>query len=96
MPKLSFFIGALIGLGALSASVYAQELILEEVEGGYLIVNWEDTVVIDYLPPEEVEAVEEVEQVDEVPKNNGSDFLPHKGKKNNHKKNSKKNSKKNH
>jgi len=96
MPRLSFFLGALIGLGALSTSVYTQELILEETETGYLIVNWEDTVVVDTIPVE-TEEIEEV-QVEEVSGNTSSDFLPHKGKKSSHKKgkNLKKNSKKHH
>jgi len=69
MAKLSFILFALIGLCTLTFSVSAQagdnsdvELILEEVEGGYIIVNWEDTMVYDEAPEEEpVVPVEEQE-----------------------------------
>jgi len=73
MPRLSYIFGAIIGLTALSASTYAQtdipELILEETEGGYIIVNWEDTRTEDELPqevqPEEIEVEEIPEEVPE-------------------------------
>jgi len=70
MPRLSFVFGALIGLTALSTSIYAQadipELILEETEGGYIIVNWEDTRTEDEeAMPEEMIEVEQVPE--EIP-----------------------------
>jgi len=55
MTKLSVFLIAFIALSTLSFSVSAQddvELILEEVEGGYIIINWEDTKVYDEAPEE--------------------------------------------
>jgi len=71
MTKLSFLIMALLSLFALTVSVTAQdevELILEEVEGGYLIVNWEDTRTVHELP-EECQTppiiVQEMEEIDE-------------------------------
>ncbi len=84
MPRLSFIIGAIIGLGALSASTYAQDLILEETEGGYIIVNWEDTVVTDYLP-EETDIAVPVPPVIETSNNNDNGFLSKKSKKANKK-----------
>jgi len=53
MNKLSFFIATIFALifTILTETVQAQddipELILEETEGGYIIVNWEDTRVED-------------------------------------------------
>jgi len=72
MPRLSFVFGALIGLTALSTSIYAQadipELILEETEGGYIIENWEDTRVEDEeAMPEEIEVEEIFEETPEEP-----------------------------
>ena len=86
MSRLSFFIGALIGLGVLSASSYAEGLILEETEGGYIVVNWEDTQIIDYLP-EGVEAVDEVQPVNQVQDDQDSGFLGKKKSKKTTKKN---------
>jgi len=85
MPRLSFLIGVLLGLGALSATVYAEDGILEETEGGYIIVNWEDTGVIDYLR-EEVGVLELDLRVTQTPNNNDSGSLSKKSKKANKKK----------
>jgi len=45
MVKVSYLLGLTAGLCFLSTSVFAQELILEETEGGWIIENWEDTGV---------------------------------------------------
>ncbi len=45
MVKVSYLLGLTAGLCFLSTSAFAQELILEETEGGWIIENWEDTGV---------------------------------------------------
>jgi len=45
MVKVSFLLGLTAGLCLFTSSAFAQELILEETEDGYIIENWEDTGV---------------------------------------------------
>lgn len=69
MAKTSFLLFSLlfIFVFAFPGFVSAQdevELILEEFEGGYIIVNWEDTIV--YVDENEQENVEKIPDIEEL------------------------------
>ena len=68
MSKISFFLVLFVGVCILSMSapVQSTELILEEVEGGYIIENWEDTTIIDYPEPEEKVEEHREEDIEEA------------------------------
>jgi len=58
MTKTSFLLFSLLSIFVfVSAQDESVELILEEFEGGYIIVNWEDTIV--YLDESEQEQIGE-------------------------------------